>query len=311
MIAFGPIPTRRLGYSLGINNIPPKYCSYSCVYCQVGKAVRMDIQRKEFYSPQEIADQVTEKVRLAKRNNGRIDYLSFVPDGEPTLDLNLGATIQKLKSLDIPVAVITNGSLLWREDVQQELMDVNWISVKVDAHTIPVWKRVNHPVKTLDYPVMLSGIGAFRKQFRGKFTTETMLVKGLNDSENEINAIARFIAGVGPDTAYLAIPTRPPAVKSVRPPDEKQLTKAYQIFSTRINHVELLTGYASAGFGTTGNTAEDILSIASVHPIREDGMQAILDKAGHGWSLVEELVKNRNLVETRYRGQRFFVRKII
>ena len=132
-VVFGPIPSRRLGRSLGVNNIPPKICSYSCVYCQVGLTDSMSIQRKEFYPPTEIVNEILEKVEQLKKSDETIDYISFVPDGEPTLDVNLGKEIQLIKPLGINVAVITNSSLLWDKDVRDDLILADWVSVKIDT----------------------------------------------------------------------------------------------------------------------------------------------------------------------------------
>jgi wyosine [tRNA(Phe)-imidazoG37] synthetase (radical SAM superfamily) len=126
MMTFGPVPSRRLGRSLGINNIPHKTCTYSCVYCQVGRTRRFQLERAEFYEPEAIAREVRKRTAKLRELGEGIDYLTFVPDGEPTLDLNLASTIELLKPLGIRVAVITNGSLLGREDVRATLMGADW-----------------------------------------------------------------------------------------------------------------------------------------------------------------------------------------
>ena len=133
MIAFGPVPSRRLGRSLGINNIPPKVCTYSCIYCQVGRTLDMQVERRSFYNPDDIAAEVREKVEKAKAVGESIDYLTFVPDGEPTLDANLGREIELLRPLGLKIAVISNGSLITRTDVRDELMQADWVSLKVDS----------------------------------------------------------------------------------------------------------------------------------------------------------------------------------
>lgn len=133
MIAFGPVPSRRLGRSLGINNIPPKVCTYSCVYCQVGKTTRMQSGRVRFYDPQEIYMEVAQKVEKARQKGEAVDYLTFVPDGEPTMDVHLGEEIELLKSLGLKIAVITNGSLVWRQDVRADLAKADWVSFKIDS----------------------------------------------------------------------------------------------------------------------------------------------------------------------------------
>ncbi|GAH79790.1 unnamed protein product, partial [marine sediment metagenome] len=122
MITFGPVPSRRLGRSLGINNIPPKVCSYSCVYCQVGRTLNIQVERRTFYEPEKILEEAFDRVKKTEKIGEAINYLTFVPDGEPTLDKNLGRTIELLKPPGIKIAVITNGSLIWREDVREELM---------------------------------------------------------------------------------------------------------------------------------------------------------------------------------------------
>ncbi len=149
MIAFGPVPSRRLGRSLGINNIPPKVCSYSCAYCQVGKTMQMEVERRPFYPPGEILDEVRAKVKKSEELGQAIDYLTFVPDGEPTLDSNLGREIEMLKSLGTKIAVISNASLIWMEGVREELSKADWVSLKVDAIEETAWRKINHPHRSL------------------------------------------------------------------------------------------------------------------------------------------------------------------
>ena len=147
---FGPVPSRRFGRSLGINNIPPKVCSYSCGYCQVGRTIQMRYDRRSFYGAAAIGASVRNRVEAARRTGNEIDYLSFVPDGEPTLDAGLLATIRSLKSLGIPIAVITNGSLLAQPGVRAALALASRVSLKVDAVREEVWRRVNRPHRRLD-----------------------------------------------------------------------------------------------------------------------------------------------------------------
>jgi len=155
MIAFGPVPSRRLGRSLGINNIPAKICTYSCGYCQVGRTLQMQVQRCSFYSPQDICDEVRQMVKSSSDQALPIDYLSFVPDGEPTLDINLGREIDMLRSLGRKIAVITNASLIWDETVREDLARADWVSVKVDAVDEPLWRRVDRPHRALQLEAIL------------------------------------------------------------------------------------------------------------------------------------------------------------
>lgn len=218
MIAFGPVPSRRLGRSLGINNIPPKACTYSCGYCQLGRTIKMQVERRAFYQPEEILKDVAEKIERAKEVGESIDYLTLVPDGEPTLDVHLGHEIELLKPLGIKIAVITNGSLIWHEDVREALMKADWVSLKVDATREDIWRRVNRPHRTLQLALILDGMLEFAMAYSGELATETMLVEGISDSDDHLRAVADFLARLRPATAYLSIPTRPPAEKWVQPP---------------------------------------------------------------------------------------------
>ena len=144
---FGPVPSRRLGKSIGINNIPPKICSYSCVYCQLGVSLKMVAERHEYYDPNDLLIEVKEKISNAKINNESIDYLTIVPDGEPTLDKNLGKLIDLIKPLGFKIAIITNSTLLKEPEVRQEISKADWISVKIDTLDETIWKKIDRPHK--------------------------------------------------------------------------------------------------------------------------------------------------------------------
>ena len=310
MKAYGPVPSRRLGQSLGINHIPPKVCTYSCVYCQLGRTIRLQSERREFYPPDEILRDVEEQIDKARTKNEQIDYLTFVPDGEPTLDVNLGREIELLKPLGIRIAVISNASLMWHEDVRRDLMAANWVSLKVDAVADELWRRVNRPHRELKHEVVLEGMREFSAVYNGELATETMLVKGFNDSAKEVEKIADFLMDLKPDKAYIAIPTRPPAERWVKPADEEALNRAYQIFNDKLRNVEYLIGYEGNAFAFTGNVEDDLLSITSVHPMREEGVNALLSKADSNWDSVNRLIIENKLVEIEYLGKKFYMRKL-
>ncbi|MPW39432.1 radical SAM protein [Thermococcus sp. 101 C5] len=311
MIAFGPVPSRRLGKSLGINNIPDKVCSYACVYCQIGKTLRMEVKRRPFYPPELIFEEVKRKVEKAWERGERIDYLTFVPDGEPTLDANLGEEIEMLKSFNIPLAILTNSSLIWREDVRNDLLKLDFVSLKLDAVTEALWRKVDRPHKTLKLDKILEGILEFRRDFKGKIVTETMLIDGINYGD-ELKKIAEFLRELKPDMAYIAVPTRPPWEKWVKPAREDVINMAFHVFADAIGEerVEYLIGYEGNAFAFTGNVEEDILSITAVHPMREDALRELLKKANAGWDIVEKLIAEGKLIELEYEGKRFYMRKL-
>jgi len=310
MIIFGPVPSRRLGRSLGINNIPPKVCTYSCVYCQLGCTMRMLVRRREFYNPDVILKETGEKIEKVRESGESVDYLTFVPDGEPTLDVNLGLEIELLKSYEIKIAVITNASLIWRADVREDLVKADWVSLKVDSTQEETWRKINRPHKTLQLASILNGMLEFAKVYGGELVTETMLVKDVNDDEDHVRAVADFLVQLKPARVYLAIPTRPPAEKWVQYPPEERIVQAYQIFREKINCVEYLIGYEGNAFAFTGNVEDDLLSITAVHPMREEAVKEFLDRAKADWSIVHELIAQGQLIRKEYSGSIFYMRKI-
>jgi wyosine [tRNA(Phe)-imidazoG37] synthetase (radical SAM superfamily) len=312
-LAFGPVPSRRLGKSSGINNIPPKTCSYSCVYCQLGKTSKTTVNRQLFFKPQDILKEVERKVDNANANNEKIDYLTFVPDGEPTLDINLGEEISILRKLGKPIAVITNASLVWLEDVKQDLLKADYVSLKVDAVSKDLWRRIDRPHKDLELNVVLKGIQDFVEVFKGTIVSETMLVDEVNYT-NEFGRIAEFLATLKKlNRAYVAVPTRPLTEKWVKPAKEEVVNAAFQVFSEKLglDRVELLTGHEGNAFAFTGDAKEDLLSITAVHPMRYEAVREFLRKANTSWQLIEELLDQGKLVELEFEGDKYYMRKLL
>lgn len=307
-IPFGPVPSRRLGRSLGINNIPPKICTYSCVYCQVGKTYNFSNERKNFYTIEEIKNQVSKRINELIEQKERIDFLSFVPDGEPTLDINLGKEIEILKEYKIPIAVITNSSLINREDVRKDLSKADWVSVKIDAIDEETWKSLNRPHPELSLKDILEGITEFSNKYKGKLNTETMLIEKINTDKRKIEKIADFISVLKINTAYISIPTRPPASKLAVVPSEEIINMAYNLFKKRNINAELLSGYSLMEFPTTKNTQEEILNIVAVHPMREKDIKNILDKANKNWNIIENLLEKGEIKMVNFGKNKFFLR---
>jgi wyosine [tRNA(Phe)-imidazoG37] synthetase (radical SAM superfamily) len=307
MIIYGPVPSRRLGRSLGINNITSKVCSYACIYCQAGRTTRLQTARKAFFNPEKIAAEVAERLEKLRESGEKVDYLSFVPNGEPTIDANLGRTIEVLKTLGTRIAVITNASLLWRADVREELAKADWVSVKVDTVRERVWHALNRPHPSLCLHDLLEGILLFAATFQGELETETMLVRDMNDSESDLEMAAEFIARLKPVRARLAAPIRPPAEARVEAPSEHSLNRAFQIYREHGIPVELLVGFEGSAFSATGNTAENLLAITAVHPMREDAVREFLTRTNRDWQTVRDLIDKELLIEVEYRSNRFYM----
>lgn len=309
MISFGPIPSRRLGKSLGVNNITArKVCSYSCVYCQVGLTHKFSYDRQVFYDPAIIFKEVERHLeKLDARDYP--DYITFVANGEPTLDMNLGKSIEQLKAFNIPIAVITNASLLSDPQVRDELKLADWVSVKVDTGDEKVWRKINRPASQISFEKYIQGLYDFSKEYIGELVTETMLVKNLNDSDLILDQTAQLISLIQPLISYISIPTRPPAVSSVFPPDEDIINRAYQIFNENNLNTELILGFEGTNTGFTGNALEDIINICAVHPIREDTMQELLRKNNADSTILTSLLHNQYIQKSVYKSKTFYIRK--
>lgn len=307
-IAFGPIPSRRLGASLGVNNIPPKHCTYNCIYCQVGRSSRLDITRRKFYEPEAVYESVRRRLELLASRGERVDYVTFVPDGEPTLDVSLGREIDMIKSLGVRVAVITNSSLMWDESVRSDLSGADYVSFKVDAVSERIWRFVDRPSHALSLQRVLSGIVEFSEGFRGHLASETMLVSGV-DYGDEADRIAAFLSGVrGLRQAYVALPTRPPAEPWAGPPDRGVVIYFLTKFREVLGDRALPLDFPERGsFGHTGDARLDILSAARVHPLGEGAVAQILRDDGAGYEVLRGMQESGELSVVEYGGTKFYV----
>lgn len=269
--------------------------------------MKMQTERRTFYETEETLKVVRDKVEKVRESGASIDYLTFVADGEPTLDVNLGRQIKLLRRFGIKIAVITNASLIWCEDVREDLMKADWVSLKMDSTREQTWRKIDRPHASLQLASILDGMLKFAKTYKGKLVTETMLVKGVNDHTRET---ADFLARLRPAKAYLSVPTRPPAEDWVQPPGEEVINRAYQIFKERLDQVEYLIGYEGNAFAFTGNIEEDLLSITAVHPMREDALSEFLSRAGADWLIIYRLIAGGQLIEMEYEGRKFYMRKL-
>ncbi|AFH42208.1 Radical SAM domain protein [Fervidicoccus fontis Kam940] len=306
---FGPIISRRLGLSLGVNNIPYKTCSYSCIYCQLGRTENFSIERREFYNWKEIVNDVE---RTVNELNGKVDYITFVPDGEPLLDKNIGIEISEIKKRVSPkVAVITNSSLLYLEGARSDLSESDLASVKVDATREDVWRRINRPHPKLSLSSILDGIKEFSKTYRGKLITETMLVDGVNSETKSIEEVASFINSINPAKAYISIPVRPPAEQFVKSPSPDKLVEAHEIFKRILGEekVELLNLPEPPPPSAHGSSEDWILSVTSVHPQKlEYALNALSGITNDPEGVIARLEAEGMIKTVEYAGSKFIVR---
>ena len=238
----------------------------------------------------------------------RPDYLTFVANGEPTLDIHLGESINLMKKFNIPVAVITNASMLSQKQVRQNLMVADWVSIKIDVGDEAHWKKINRPFKQISFQQYILGLLQFSAEYSGKLVSETMLVNDVNDSVDVLRQTVDLVDKVRPSVAYLSIPTRPPAQKTVFAPNVEKINYAYQIFIENGLNTELILGFEGTDTGFTGNAKDDIINMCSVHPIREDTMQEILRKDKAEPALLNTLLEKNYIVKLRYNSKNFYLR---
>jgi wyosine [tRNA(Phe)-imidazoG37] synthetase (radical SAM superfamily) len=304
-VAFGPVRSRRLGWSLGINNVPPKTCSYSCVYCQVGATDLARVERTSHVAPTDIAAAVGARLEQCLSRGQPVDYATFVPDGEPTLDSHLGEAIREVAALGLDVAVLTNGSLLWRDDVRSELAAAAWVSVKVDTVDEPIWHRLNRPIGRLRLAAVLDGMRRFADEYRGDLVTETMLIPGLNDDAASVARTSAFVSALGPLRAYVAIPTRPPAEPWVRMPTIDAVRRAADAFRAAEVPTTCLIDELETPFAPADDPDAGLLGIVAVHPMTEDDARDYLARSGADWSVAQALLDQGRIVTVRHRRRTY------
>ncbi|MCK4657075.1 MAG: radical SAM protein [candidate division Zixibacteria bacterium] len=293
MYVYGPVPSRRLGRSLGVSPIPPKTCSYTCIYCQLGRTDHLQIERESFYPREDILAEI-----IARGQETNPDYLTFVGDGEPTLSSDLGWLIdQSNKKLHLPVAVITNGSLLSREGVRRDLQGANVVVPTLDAGNEKVFRAMNRPHRNITFDYMLQGLIRFRQEYTGQLWIEVMLVKNVNDGVEELENIKRSIDKVGPDRVYILTPIRPPAESWVRQPDPETILRAQEI----MGQATAIAGLESGEFGLQEflDAKQAILEIGSRHPLRLSQAKKIETKFSEP-KLIEQMLGEGLLVKVEY-----------
>lgn len=242
-IVFGPVPSRRLGLSLGVDLVPYKVCTYNCVYCQIGSAESSDFTRKSYYSN----EQAISELKTVLASGVEIDCITFSGSGEPTLSSDIGILIDEIKNLtDIPVAVLTNGSLLYREDVQEDLKNADIIIPSVDAVDNEIFEKINRPHPHMKLDNILAGIRNIRTWFKGEVRLEIMLVKGINDGEDHIKALADLATHIGADKIELNTVVRPPAEGDAKPLTEADIATITGLFG---EGVEVITPFSKSSNG--------------------------------------------------------------
>ena len=283
-LVFGPVPSRRLGNSLGISPISLKTCNYSCIYCQLGKTTNFTNERKEYYPAERIISELETAIEKATLD---IDFITFVGDGEPTLNSAIGRIIEWIKShYSYPVAVITNGFLLYRQDVRDDLMGVDVLMPSIDAPDERTFRFINRPVEPVPYARVIDGLRQFASKFKGEIWAEVMLVKGVNDSDEALRGIADIIESIDPlpQRVYINTPVRPPAEGFVLQPPEDRIKAALEIIPNAISIAIREEGDFDVSIYSSA--VEAILDITEKHPLREEQARMIAERFNEDWDVV-------------------------
>lgn len=285
---FGPVPSRRLGFSLGVDAIPRKCCTFDCIYCQVGKTTDKRTTRRAFFDPQKIIDEVVGKVC----DSQIIDFITFSGSGEPTLNQNLGAIIRGIKKrVSTPIAVITNGSLLIRPDVRQDLADADLVVPSLDAVTEDIFQHINRPFASLHVREMIEGLKAFRLEYRGLIWLEIMLIQDVNDDAQHLAILSETVPQLGVDKIQLNTVARPPCDTMIKGIAAHRLAEIQTLFGPKS---EVICGFERPG--ATGSekgwretvlsimkrrslTVEDVIAVTGVNREQADrGIKELLDE---------------------------------
>lgn len=254
---FGPVPSRRLGRSLGVDLIPFKTCNYDCIYCQLGRTTNKTVQRKEWLPLDEIIGQLKDKLYL------KPDYITLSGSGEPTLFSRCGELICKIKEItNIPIAVLTNGSLLWAPEVRKALLEADLVIPSLDAGSNHLFQYVNRPHPDISFSKMLGGLVKFRDEYDGKYWLEVFLLAGVTTPEMEINRLKTCISSIQPDKVQVNTVTRPPAESFAESVQKQQLENlAEQLFERS----EVIADYKGV-HEEFASQREDVLTLLKHRP---------------------------------------------
>jgi len=233
---FGPIPSRRLGISLGLDLVPKKVCSIDCVYCEVGKTTQLEIQRDAYIKLEDIKAELTHYLN----NNPAPDYVTITASGEPTLNVHLKEILQFIKAYEsgIPVALITNGTLLYDKEVREAVMLADLVLPSLDAATEKVFRKINRPHKELDFQKYIQGLIDFSHQFNGKIWLEVFILPDYNDSREELIEMKKLIQKIQPTSVQLNTLDRPGTVPNLKGATREQLQEIVDFW--QMDHVEII-----------------------------------------------------------------------
>jgi wyosine [tRNA(Phe)-imidazoG37] synthetase (radical SAM superfamily) len=270
---FGPVLSRRLGRSLGVDTIPLKTCNWNCVYCQLGRTRFYTYERRAYFPLEDILAEVEQA--LFRLSPGDVDWVTIVGSGEPLLDQQVGRLVHEIKQITaIPVAVITNGALLQQASVRAELGEADAVLPSVDAGTPRLYRRINRPRHGLDHAAFIEGLVAFRNAYAGRLWVEVMLLDGLNDGDEALSDLTRALKRIAPDAIHVNSPVRPPAEAWVRPASPARMAAALSILGASASRVSATDAVLRPDVAL--DLREFILGVIGRHPLCDEDLAQLL-----------------------------------
>lgn len=293
---YGPVPSRRLGFSLGIDIVPYKVCTLDCIYCQLGRTIRKSIVRRMYTQK----DDVLREVKECLDTNQPIDYITFSGSGEPTLNSDIGELIRKIKAItSIPLAVLTNGTLFFREDVQKDLLKADIILPSLDAASFEMFQKINRPHLGLKIDFIVNGLKRFREIYKGRIALEIMLIKGFNDNPQELLKIKEAVSQIRPDRIHLNTVIRPPSETYVKPLSMEEMTGIKEFFG---EGCEVIGKFHAKARKRTRNIRSYTLETTKRRPLTTIDIANIFGiSEGNATKMIEKL-KTEGFVTERWHG---------
>lgn len=299
---YGPVPSRRLGYSLGVDLLPFKTCSLNCVYCQLGRTKKTIIRRRLFFPEKQILEEIKEFLKTGTR----VDFITFSGSGEPTLNRSIGRLIRRIKKVTgRRVAVLTNSTLLSRPAVRKELAAADVVVPSLDAATEKIFVKINRPHPSLRIEKIIDGLVRFRREFRGQIWLEILLVRGLNDSPTHLKKLKEAVEKIKPDKIHLNTVVRPPAENWAKPLTPEELQKLVEFFGDR---AEAVASFRKKEQETVPrNISQAILSIVRRRPVGLEDLEHSLGLTREELSLdIQDLLEQRKIRLVRHLDRDYF-----
>lgn len=297
---YGVVPSRRLGRSLGVSPIPFKVCNYSCIYCQLGRTHNMTNERKTFFPPEDIIDELKSFVKIYDENN--FDVVTIVSEGEPLLYSPLNVIIDGIKKITSKnVVLITNGSLFYEKEVRKEVENCDIIMPTLDAWDEKSFKIVNRPYGKISYEMMYNGLLKLREEFKGQIWLEVMLIKGVNDSIESLKKLKEKIEKLQPERVYVNVPIRPPAEDWVKIPDEENLKYAKKELNAYV-----IEKHVNGNFLTKRDDYSAVVDILKRHPLRVNDIE---NNFKNSKEIITKLFKDPEIEKHVYNETIYFIYK--